>query len=331
MLSDQQIVVDDDTQVGQARRVVTEICRRHGAEEVVAAEAGIIVTELATNVVRHGGGGQILVKEFPRASKFRLELTAIDRGSGIPNVGQALRDGYSTNGTAGTGLGSINRLSSRLEIYSQSHKGTVVWATVGEAEAPTNSLEINGISVALKGETVCGDAWDTEQSPDGLRLMVADGLGHGPFAEEAAREATAVFRKHRTSSPAAIMEFSHLALGKTRGAAGASVHISPEKKQITSSGIGNISMRLCDYEQEKTLISDNGTLGGNARRAQESRVPWSADTILVMHSDGLSAQWSLTDYPGLFAKPPAVIAAVLYRDFRRERDDATVVVVKERK
>ena len=127
------------------------------------------------------------------------------------------------------------------------------------------------------------------------------------------------------------MEFSHLALGKTRGAAGAMVQISPAQKQVAGSGIGNISMRLCTHEVTKSLVSDNGTLGGTARRAQEARLEWGEDAICVMHSDGLSTQWTLGDYPGLAARPAAVIAGVLYRDYRRERDDATVVVIKEKK
>lgn len=330
MIASRRIVVEDESQIGDARRTVSDACKRHGADETLAGQAAIIATELAGNLIRHAGGGSILMQEFPRAPKFRLELTALDKGPGIANVGQALRDGYSTNGTSGTGLGSIWRMASRFDIYSQPSRGTVIWVRLGDDSGPPERWDVGGVNVPLEGELVCGDAWDFTAEDDALRLLVADGLGHGPFAEEAAREAVAVFRKYPTSSPAAIMEFAHLALGKTRGAAGAMVRLSLSKKEASGSGIGNISMRLMSEDGSRSLISDNGTLGGRARRAQETRLPWSADAILVVHSDGLGSQWNLADYPGLMSRHPGVVAGFLFRDFRRERDDTTVVVVKEK-
>jgi hypothetical protein len=52
--------------------------------------------------------------------------------------------------------------------------------------------------------------------------------------------------------------------------------------------------------------------------------------LMVVHSDGLSPQWELDDYPGISPKAPSLIAGVLYRDFVRRRDDVVVVVVRER-
>jgi hypothetical protein len=51
--------------------------------------------------------------------------------------------------------------------------------------------------------------------------------------------------------------------------------------------------------------------------------------VLVLHSDGLTSHWKLAAYSGLHVRHAAVIAGVLYRDFRRANDDVTVVVVKE--
>jgi hypothetical protein len=64
------------------------------------------------------------------------------------------------------------------------------------------------------------------------------------------------------------------------------------------------------------------------RPAQQYQYPLPPDALLVVHSDGLSANWSLEKYPGLFFRHPAVIAAALFRDHRRQRDDATIVVVR---
>jgi len=57
-------------------------------------------------------------------------------------------------------------------------------------------------------------------------------------------------------------------------------------------------------------------------------VPWNSQSVLIMHSDGLTSKWDLNEYPGLASKHPSIIAAVLYRDFERERDDVTVLAAK---
>ena len=60
----------------------------------------------------------------------------------------------------------------------------------------------------------------------------------------------------------------------------------------------------------------------------EFSLPWPKDSILVMHSDGLTARWDLSHYPGLGMKDPSLIAGILYRDFSRPHDDKTVVTIR---
>lgn len=75
------------------------------------------------------------------------------------------------------------------------------------------------------------------------------------------------------------------------------------------------------------MISHNGTVGHTMRKVQEFVYPWVAGSLLVMHSDGLGTQWRIDDRAGLRDEHPQLIAGVLYRDFKRGRDDATIVVV----
>jgi hypothetical protein len=65
-----------------------------------------------------------------------------------------------------------------------------------------------------------------------------------------------------------------------------------------------------------------------APKIQEFRVDWPTDAVLVLHSDGLHSKWDLAPYAGLLSRHAAVIGGALFRDFRRHRDDASVVVVK---
>lgn len=327
MLTSHRFSIGDDSQVGTARRGIAEICRKHGLDETLAGKISIVATELGNNLARHAGGGEIIVRELPKGADCEIEILAIDHGPGVRNIAEALRDGYSTGGTAGTGLGAVKRLSNSFDIYTQAGKGTVVRSFFGSPER-VSKFEIGGISIALAGESACGDGWDIIESGTTTRVLLADGLGHGPFAEEAAREAIAVFRSMKSSSPAAALDAMHLSLGKTRGAAASAVTIDPERGTLQSSGVGNVAMRVIHEDSAKNLVSDNGTLGGMARKAADASSAWKADSMLVMHSDGVSSRWSLTEYPGVTPRHPSIIASLIYRDHRRERDDSTVVVLK---
>ncbi len=325
-----RITIVEESQVGEARRSVAEVCRRLGSDETFAGKAAIVVTELAHNLVRHGKGGELLIRELAGRQQNSLEILALDTGPGMRNVSECMRDGYSTFGSAGNGLGAMSRLADLMEIHSISMRGTAVLVRLCDSSVPGTSdpFDTGAVSVALAGEDVCGDAWAVTSTLDSLRLMVADGLGHGPFAEQAAREALTVFRANPLVPLPELLMRAHHALEKTRGAAAAVTEIHPGKGQAFGAGVGNIATRLVHHSGSKNLVSDNGTLGASMRRVLQFTYDWHPGMLLVMHSDGLSSQWNLDEYPGLTKRHPSLIAGVLYRDFKRTRDDATVVVVR---
>ena len=330
MDSSRSIAVVEESQVGFAKRSVVEICRRMSSDEMFCGKAAIVVTELARNLVRHGKGGEIVIREHATAAFLSLELLALDRGPGMHHIAECLRDGFSTAGTAGTGLGSIKRLSDRFEVFSQPGHGTAVWVRLDAlgTRSGSNAFESSGVSVAAQREEVCGDAWEIIETAQALRVMVVDGLGHGRFAGEAAREAVAVFRSRATAGVASTLKLVDHALTKTRGAAGAIVELSPAKGYFTAAGVGNISIRLLNNGQSKSFGCDNGTLGTCVPRIREFEEPWMQGSVLVMHSDGVKSHWTFDDYPGLARRHPGLVAGLLYRDFRRERDDITVIVAR---
>lgn len=330
MKSSVRVAIREESQVGEVRRHVGEIARSIGYNDSLASDCAIIVTEMARNLVRHAGGGELLIRELQNPLSPSLEFLALDQGPGMRNVSECMRDGFSTFGSAGTGLGAIGRLADRFEIHSVVGKGSAIWARFCHPDLRGHAMafEIGAVNVALEREPVCGDAWELIHTSNRLRLMVADGLGHGPFAEEAAREAIHVFRAHPNEALPALLGLVHQALGKTRGAAVAIGEIFPAEKQVRGAGVGNIATRVVHHTGSKNLVSDNGTLGASFRRVLEFSHPWQSESLLVMHSDGIGTQWNLDDYPGLSNRHPSLIAGVLYRDFKRTRDDSTVVVAR---
>lgn len=323
--------VTHESQVGHVRRQVQESAQRLGADAVRSGEAAIVATELATNLVKHGQGGEILLREIRDDMAFHaLEIHALDKGPGMASVNACLRDGYSTAGSAGTGLGAAQRMAGQFQIHSQAGQGTAVWARLPLTGTDTPKRFVcAGVSIPVKGEDLCGDSWDFRETAEGMEALVVDGLGHGPFAEEAAREAVSVFRRHGNAGPSECLSLIHEALFKTRGAAASVARINRANGSMSTAGIGNVVMRLYGAAGSKTLVGDNGTLGANVRKTRELQSPWSAESVLVFHSDGISSRWDLEKYPGLSGRHPGLIAGVIYRDFRHRHDDATVVVIRQ--
>lgn len=72
----------------------------------------------------------------------------------------------------------------------------------------------------------------------------------------------------------------------------------------------------------------NGTIGHSVGKFQTFSYPWQQGSVLIMHSDGLATKWNVEQYPGLAARHPGLLAGVLFRDFSRRRDDATILVAR---
>ena len=102
------------------------------------------------------------------------------------------------------------------------------------------------------------------------------------------------------------------------------------QNRLDFAGVGNIMASITTGEARRQMVSHNGIVGSNVRRIQEFRHDWSPASLLLLCSDGLGTRWDLAQYPGLDRHHPSVIAGVLYRDFVRGRDDATVLVIRER-
>lgn len=316
----QRFVIDDATKVGEARRAAQTLATFEFNAEL-AGKVAIAATELANNMHRHAGGGELLVQLLGSGDDAVLELLALDRGPGMSDVTQCMRDGYSTGGTPGTGLGAVKRLASEFDIHSHAGEGTVVMARFGASQLH----RYGAVNVPLEGEFECGDSWHIARGAEGTAVMVVDGLGHGAFAAEAARVAIDTFASSPFSAPVDLITRANALMSKTRGGAGACALLHGGR--VSYAGVGNISGYLVSAGKSQGLVSHNGTLGLGQRRTQQFEYRHEAGTVLVMHSDGVSARWELKNRADLMASHPAVMAAAIYRDHGRGRDDATVVVV----
>jgi serine phosphatase RsbU (regulator of sigma subunit) len=224
-------------------------------------------------------------------------------------------------------------MSQAFEIHSMPGVGTGILAEFwehGKAATTESTIHAEAISLPIKGEVVCGDGWGKKNTARSAMFMVVDGLGHGIFAAEAAREAERIFNESTSDSPTSILQDAHDALKKTRGAAMATAVLNLENQILSFAGVGNIAAHIVSPQKSRGLASHNGTLGHQLYKIQEFTCPWTPNSLLIMHSDGLNTRWDLSNYQGIWSKHPGLISALLFRDFSRERDDVTVLVAKNR-
>ncbi len=326
------IAITELSQVGQARRQATAAAEQLNFDETATGKLALVVTEIARNLVLHAREGEMLLRYLENDEIHGIEILALDKGPGMANIAQCLRDGFSTAGTPGKGLGAVERLSDVFDIYSLPGNGTVllsqIWAQPLAAKKLAPTWELGAVCLPIPGEEVCGDAWEIWQEGNRCSILVADGLGHGLGAADASRALARVFRENASASPSEILRLADGALRTSRGAVAAIARIDDEQQVVCFAGIGNISARIVNSEKNSYLTSHNGIVGHEVQRIQEFTYPWLPESILIVHSDGLSTHWQLDKYPGLVSKHASAIAGVLYRDFNRGRDDATVAVVR---
>jgi anti-sigma regulatory factor (Ser/Thr protein kinase) len=329
-----RVDVEEQSQVGAARRAATDLAHQQGMSETDCGRVALLTTEAATNLVKFATEGSILMRATGRDGAAGVELLVLDRGPGIPNVTASLRDGYSTAGTPGTGLGAIFRGADEVDIHSAPGMGTALVLRIHAAtrsplnDRPESSIRFGAVCVPKPNEVVSGDAWAVVLNSLRAVVLVVDGLGHGALAAEASAEALRLFRAHQHDPVAEIVERLHLGMRHTRGAAVGVAELDLGAREVRFAGIGNIAAAIIEENTTRNLASLNGIVGHQVRRIQEFRYPLQPPNLLIMNSDGLSSRWSLERYAGATRRDPSLLAGMLYRDFQRGTDDTTVVVTQ---
>jgi anti-sigma regulatory factor (Ser/Thr protein kinase) len=339
------IPVHDSTRVSDVRAAADAAAADAGFSELRRASAALVATELATNLLRYGGGGRVLIETLPHPAADaprEVQILCVDHGPGIPDLHLALRDGYSSTGDSlGAGLGTCRRTADVFDVHSVPGRGTVALARLsrvpperhGTRPADLRPVRAGGVHVPLPGLEHSGDAWSQRSDGGVLDVLVADGLGHGLKAADASDAAVRHFHgRPPGGTPETVLRGMDGALRATRGAAIAVVRVDPAAGRLEFAGLGNIGARIYSGGRWQHLMSRPGIVGVH-RPSRYAAVthPWTADTVLVLHSDGLPSRWQYLGDPVADHHDPATLAAVILRDAssqaRLSPDDTTIAVV----
>ncbi len=318
----QVLLIEDVSQVGHARRTAQQLAEQLGFDETDAGRVALVATELASNILKHAAHGELHL----RASGHQgVEMIAVDRGQGF-DLDSCLVDGFSTGGTQGIGMGAISRVAQVFDVYADP-RGTAMLARLYPRASSAKDIRYGVSQHSLHHDPACGDAWHLAIAPGRFAVMMADGLGHGSDAERAARAGEEVFAQNAFLEATVLFNDMHIGMTGSRGGAMAVAQYDATADSLRFTGVGNIGASLIGPGKSRGLASHPGIVGVQFRKAQPFDYAEVSGQLLILYSDGLQSRWNLADYPGLSHRHPALIAAILHRDFCRGRDDVTVFVI----
>ncbi|PIQ22841.1 MAG: stage II sporulation protein E [Cytophagales bacterium CG18_big_fil_WC_8_21_14_2_50_42_9] len=329
--------LSDRSFLNVVKRDIAKLAESYGLGPAEVGKVNIVVAEMTSNLIKHNATeGEILVK--PLGTDITgIEIICLDKGPGMSDVNRMMEDGVSTAGTNGEGLGAIKRMSDEFDIYSCKGVGTYILARLYKGRPKLagklpKKFEVGVVMVPKTGETKCGDAWALREELNKSHFLVADGLGHGEFAEIASQSAVEVFRETKQMGPSEVIRTIHQAIKRTRGAVGNVATINLESKTLSYCGVGNIAGRIISgHEGTKSIISYNGILGHNIPTTMHNHdLPWNNNSVLILHSDGLKSKWDLVRYKDVLQHSPSLVAALMYKEFSRGSDDTLVLICRTR-
>lgn len=333
----QVIALAGVSDIAVARQSAKAMALALGFEAKVSEEITLVTSELATNLVKHAQGGQLILTPVNDAGRVGIQIKSCDRGPGIADVEEAIKDGFSTATSLGYGLGTVNRLMDQFDITSQRGVGagtTIIctrWLPLAEPACSRYPLEFGVATRAYPTMTVNGDAFVLKRWGTSALVSVIDGLGHGQHAHRAAQAAKHYVETHVDQPLEAIFRGVGRTCRATRGVVMALVRFdcSEEEIRLSFASIGNIETRVFGGATRPQFIVPRGVVGGNAPLPRVTDYRWSPGTVLVLHSDGVGHHWGLADFPELLRESAATTAPRLLRALAKDHDDATIMVVRD--
>ena len=347
-ISREQILIldiDSEADIGICRRKSVTIAGKLGFDDVKVGEVAILVSELVTNVLKHGGGkGRIMICQLDSVDNHKaIEIICCDNGKGIHDLKNAMQDGFTDKQTLGIGLGTIRRFSDVFDtnfdqnlvsnplvnntLINYSHCLRVLkWVPEKHWMGTNRSISIGAASRSIPGETLNGDNYlISHLSSTKTIVSVIDGLGHGKEAHLASSLIKEQLLLKSNLALDELIKYTHQAARGTRGAVIGIVLINTENSKLYFSGIGNIEGFILSPTGKKSLISFGGILGHNIRTPRVFDYSFNTGDTLCIFSDGITTRWNTNDID--WTAHSQIIADYILNNYSRINDDATVLIV----
>lgn len=329
----EQMLVAGEADAAKATAKTRDFAAELGFPEVQCDEIALAAQELASNLVKHAGRGEMRLEPLKAADRSGIQITSEDCGPGLPDAERALRDGYSTSGSLGEGLGAVNRLMDALEFFSLSEGGLRIvcrrWIRPPAGSRARSRLEFGAASRSYRNLHENGDAIALRQWEGHALAGVIDGLGHGQFAQRAALSARDYVLRHFDQPLDMLFRGVGRACRATRGVVMALARFDFERDDVEIASVGNVGVHLMGSPRDSKIVVRRGVVGMTGSPSPVLTChPWTAASLLIMHSDGIETHWQRSELESLAGAATGQIARQLLETYGRCDDDATVVVAK---
>lgn len=186
---------------------------------------------------------------------------------------------------------------------------------IGVASRPVLGLNVNGDAYVAK-------EWDGQ-----TLLAVLDGLGHGREAEAASAKAKVYLLENNANDVERLISELHAHLRMSRGIAAGLVRINRNAHSLLFCGIGNTDVHITG-EPPMHPASLEGIVGINLRKARKFEYQYSSIKAVVLHSDGISSKFDISDFPEVYEQPQQTCEQIMAK-YGKEYDDATIIIAVE--
>jgi len=311
--------------------------RRKGFREVVLERIELVCNEIATNQIKHAGGtGMIQIWDNESHEQPTLDIFALDYGPGIEDLEHAKRDGSTTTGTMGRGLGAIERLSSESAIYTQlandckedKWHGTAIWSRFTDNKQKQSLALQHGIySRALHDNFFNGDDVQLRVNSSSARWAHMDGLGHGKEAAEAICPALKILDADKNDLALTLAKLGE-ALQSGRGAVATVGEIDVGEEHISIAGIGDMTARIIRNGELVNVAMAPGVVGHDHRSINVENIDFPRQAVFISTSDGIRS-WNMKTLPCLWRQHPQMIALVMGQVLGRNNDDRSILVIRK--
>lgn len=326
----EEFVIAEQADCASAQHAARRISLAAGFPGEMSEEVVIAVAELSTNLIKHAGRG-VLKLRLIVGDRTGIEIEAEDHGPGMTDIEQCFADGYSTKGSLGYGLGTVNRLMDEIDVSSSPGPGTHVicrkWVRPASEPIAPRLWEVGVMTRSRSFAEENGDAFIVRRQNRQLLVGLIDGLGHGKLAQTAALAAQGYVEKHHDLPLDKIFLGASRACRATRGVVMALARFSPPARMSFAS-LGNVEARVGGSLERVAFVSRRGIVGVDEPRVSVQEISWDPQWVLVLHTDGIRTHWQWDDFPGLCREPAKEIASRLMRTLATGNDDATVLAVK---
>lgn len=331
------IEVSHLSDASEARRLVKLVAETIGFSTKDSEDLAIVVSELASNIVIHAQYGRLVLTPVEEKGRRGIKIESQDNGPGIADVERAIIDGFSTVGGLGYGLGTVNRLMDEFDVRSQSggQTGTLItclrWKRESSQETSRCPISFGVATRSRLNAEFNGDTFVVKEWNRYALIALIDGLGHGEFAHQAARQAREYVENHYDRPLPVIFWGVGRACRATRGVvmAVALFDWSTRPMKLAFGSIGNIEARVFGCPTPMNLVAQRGVIGLNAPQPVIAEYRWNPAYVMVLHSDGLSRKWCWSRFPELTEASAVYTARSLLQILAGNEDDATVIVVRE--